>query len=136
MSLFLRNFEKEFSFSQSRSSGPGGQHVNKVNSKVELRFDVKNSQLLSESEKKLILKKLAGKISKEGELIIVAQSERSQFNNKQIAIDKFYALVSYALRPQKKRIKTSPTKSSVLKRIEKKKQRSQKKSLRKKIDNE
>ena len=74
-----RNFENEFIFNATRSSGPGGQHVNKVSTRIELRFDIGASLLLSEGEKALIRNKLAGRISKEGILLINAQSERSQY---------------------------------------------------------
>jgi ribosome-associated protein len=129
-----RNIEKEFIFSSSRSSGPGGQNINKLNTKVELRFRVKDSQFLSEGEKDLILKKLAGKISNEGELILTAQSERSQLMNKKVVTEKFYLLVAKALTTPLKRKSTSPTRASVKKRLEEKRLRGFRKNLRKKED--
>lgn len=122
--LIDRNFEEELVFSSSRSSGPGGQNINKVNTKVELRFNIINSSRLSEKEKKLISLKLANKISREGELIIVSQSERSQLKNKNDAIEKFYSLISKALTVQKRRRPTSPTRKSKEERLNVKRIRS------------
>ncbi len=132
----FRDFSSELKFSTSRSSGPGGQNVNKVNSKVELRFNVEMSAILSEFEKEIILKKLKNKINSENELIITVQSDRSQLKNKNEAIDKFNQLISKALTPRKKRRPTSPTKSSVEKRLKQKKEDGKIKQMRKKIDND
>ena len=129
-----RNFETEFQFSFSRSSGPGGQHVNKVNSRVELRFSVEGSILLTEEEKSLILLKLGNRMNSEGELLLVSQSSRSQLKNKEEVIARFYELVEKALTPRKKRKKTKPTVAAQLKRLEAKKQNSEKKGRRKKPD--
>jgi ribosome-associated protein len=125
-----RNFEPEFSFQASRSGGPGGQNVNKVNSKVELRFHIDSSRFLSEEEKALLHRKLKHRITTESELIIVSQEERSQLRNKEIAIDKFYTLLENAFKPQKRRVKTKPTHASRLKRLEKKRIHSAKKQNR------
>ena len=126
-----RNFSSEAKFSASKSSGPGGQNVNKVNTKVELRFDVQNSILLSDEEKLLVLNKLANKINKEGELIVVAQSERSQIGNKEKATEKLNAIIEQALRKEKKRIATKVPRSVIRKRLKNKKINSEKKSSRK-----
>jgi ribosome-associated protein len=115
--LILRNFTDEFVFSTSRSSGPGGQNINKVNTKVELRFKVSKSLKLSEKEKQIILEKLENRINREGELIIVSQSERSQLKNRNEAVDKFYSLISKALTIRKKRRPTSPTRGSKEERL-------------------
>ncbi len=77
MEIQNRNFSSEAKFSASKSSEPGGQNVNKVNTKVELRFCILKSALLSDEEKKIVLEKLAHKINSEQELIVVSQSERS-----------------------------------------------------------
>ena len=82
MNIRDRNFEDEFVFQASRSGGPGGQNVNKVSSKVELRFNIETSALLTEEEKGIILIKLANKINKVGELVIIAQTDRSQLRIK------------------------------------------------------
>ena len=126
-----RNLESEFVFSTSRSGGPGGQNVNKVSTKVELRFSVYLTLLFSETEKELILKILKNKINKEGELILVSQSERTQLMNKKVAIEKFYDLISKALKVPVKRKSTRPTLSSKIKRVEKKRSRGGIKKLRK-----
>ena len=125
-----RNFENEFIFSASRSSGPGGQNVNKVNTKVELRFSVHNTLILDEAEKEIVLRKLKKKINKEGELLIVSQEGRTQNDNKSLTIEKFYDLIAKALTIPIKRKPTRPTLSSKTKRLEKKKIRSKVKKLR------
>lgn len=131
-----RDFSSEFKFSTSRSSGPGGQNVNKVSTKIELRFNVIESVLLWADEKEIILKKLENKINKDGELILVSQSERSQLANKEKVIEKFYSLINKTLTPQKKRKPTKQTKESKEKRLQTKKINSEKKSRRKSIDTE
>lgn len=125
-----RPFENEFNFLSARSGGPGGQNVNKVNTKVELRFDVLSSILLSEDEKKVISEKLKNRINNKGEFVISSQSERTQLTNKNRVIEKFYELISKALTIPKRRRSTTPTPASRIKRIEKKKQRGQIKKLR------
>ncbi len=124
----------ELIFKTSRSSGPGGQHVNKVNTRVELRFKIAESKLINEEQKQILLKKLQSKLSQQGELIVVSQKGRSQLQNKEEAIRKFYEIIEKALKPVKKRTATKPTKTSKEKRIQEKKQLSEKKSRRGKID--
>ena len=126
-----RDFEREFVFSTSRSGGPGGQNVNKVNTKVELRFSILNSTLLTEVEKLILLEKLASRLTLENELIIVSQSERSQLGNKERCIKNFYSIINKALKPGKKRIPSKPTFASKEKRLESKKIRARKKRMRK-----
>jgi ribosome-associated protein len=122
--LFQRNLDDELIFTTSRSSGPGGQNVNKVSTKVELRFNILKSLSLSESEKIIITAKLKKKINRAGDLIIVSQSERTQLRNKKKVIEKFYNLLSKALFIKPIRIKTKPTAGSKEKRLEVKKRRS------------
>jgi ribosome-associated protein len=129
-----KGLQTEFIYAATRSSGPGGQNVNKVNTRVELRFSVDKSLYFSAIEKSKIRFKLKNRINSEGELILVSQVERSQWRNKEVVTQKFFILIDNALTPTKKRIKTSPTKSSRLKRLESKKKMSQKKQLRKSID--
>ena len=124
------NIIEELVFKTSRSGGKGGQHVNKVSTKVELLFDVKNSLVLSNDEKKIILKKLKNKIDKKGLLRIVSSSERSQIMNKKRAIKRFYEIIEKALKKKKVRKKTKPTQLSKVKRLSSKKIISDKKKLR------
>ncbi|MFH2095675.1 MAG: alternative ribosome rescue aminoacyl-tRNA hydrolase ArfB [Bacteroidota bacterium] len=126
-----RDFSQEFIFRTSRSSGPGGQHVNKTSTKVELRFNVSESRLLSVNEKQIIMEKLAGRISNEGFLIITSQSERSQLLNKEKTIEKFYSLLEKALKPVKKRKAIKLPEALKEKRLQEKKIKAEKKSLRK-----
>ncbi len=132
--LIHRNFETELQFSFSRSSGAGGQHVNKVSTKIRLVFDVEHSNLLSEREKAIIIEKLKTRINTNGELVLECQSTRSQFKNKQIAIEKFYSLLALALTPKKKRKATKPTKASKERRLGVKRIKSEKKTNRKKLN--
>jgi ribosome-associated protein len=126
-----QRFDKELTFTTSRSSGPGGQHVNKVNTKVELRFDINNSALLGDEEKAILIDKLKNKINKDRVLIIISQHSRSQIKNKEKAIEQFYRLVEKALTPTKKRIATKTPARVHRKRLENKLKRSEIKELRK-----
>jgi len=126
-----RNFENEFIYSTSRSSGPGGQNVNKVSSKVELRYNLLLTSILTQEEKEMIFVKLKNKINKENEIILVSQSERTQLMNKIAVTEKFYDLISKALTVPIKRKNTRPTLSSKLRRLDLKRNRSDIKKLRK-----
>jgi ribosome-associated protein len=129
-----RDFSPEFRFAASRSGGPGGQNVNKVSTKIELRFSVRDSLLLTQDEKEKLLARLANSLTNEGELIITVQTSRSQIQNKEESIRKFYQTISAALATRKKRKPTAPTRSSILKRLQGKKRASEKKRLRKEMD--
>jgi ribosome-associated protein len=124
----------ELLFAASRSSGPGGQNVNKVNTKVELRFILAQSKVLSDEQIQLLTSKLETQLTAEGEILIVSQATRSQLKNKEDAIEKLILLLEKNLKIQRKRKATRPTGASVIKRLETKKQLSQKKNLRKKLD--
>ena len=128
------DFTSEFSFITSRSSGAGGQNVNKVSTKVMLCFHVANSALLNDDEKTLITEKLANKINTEGVLQITSQAERTQLGNKERCIEKFYALIQKATTIPKKRKKSKPSKASIQKGLDEKKKISEKKGYRKKVD--
>jgi ribosome-associated protein len=126
-----RDLSGELIYSSSRSSGPGGQNVNKVNTRIELRFNLTGSPLLNDEEKAKIQSVLGNKINKEGFLILVSQSERSQLANKKKVTERFYQLLQKALMPVKKRKPTRPTLASKERRIESKKLLSRKKASRK-----
>lgn len=129
--LKKRNLEGEFVFATSRSSGPGGQNVNKVSTKVELRFNLESTTVFTGDEKARLFIKLRNKINKDGEIILVSQAERTQLMNKIAVTEKFYDLVSKALTIPLKRRPTRPTLSSRIKRLEGKRSRGNIKKLRK-----
>jgi ribosome-associated protein len=112
----------EIEFQTSRSGGPGGQNVNKVETRVELRFDLSHSSAFHDATKLKLLAKLSSLLTKEGILCISSQESRSQWQNKQLAIEKFVELLRRALKPSKKRIKTKPSRAARQKRLEHKRQ--------------
>ena len=116
--------EEELSFSYSRSSGPGGQHVNKVSSRVTLWFDLDASPSLTGEQKALVRQRLAGRINRQGRLWLVARASRSQTMNRQAAIRHFYELLSWALTEETPRRPTRVPKSSRAQRLTAKHHRS------------
>jgi ribosome-associated protein len=120
----------EFVFKTSRSGGKGGQNVNKVSSKVLIEFYIQDSALLTEEEKTILLEKLADRLTKNGVLQIVAQEDRSQLANKEVALKKMYATLNKSFVVRKKRKATKPSKGSVEKRLQTKKRASAIKKLR------
>ena len=120
----------ELRFSASRSGGPGGQNVNKVNSKVTLKFDVVHSRMLSDEEKATILTALSTQLTNDGVLILSSQDKRSQLENKDDVIQKFEKLMAKAFAKKKIRRATKPSKSAVAKRITNKKLQAEKKKWR------
>lgn len=124
---------REVRLKTSLSGGKGGQNVNKVNTKVELFWNPSRSYILDEKAKEKILTKLQNKLSKEGEIRIVSEEERSQLKNKEKAISKFYSLLSSSFREKRKRKATKPSKSSKERRLDKKKKRKDVKEGRKKL---
>lgn len=124
----------ELQFKAVRSSGAGGQHVNKVSSKIELFFNIEDSNGLSSEEKELIQTKLANKISKENTLTLTCSESRSQHKNKELVIKRFFELLKKSLIKQKVRKATKPSKNSIQKRLDKKKKQAYKKASRRKPD--
>lgn len=122
----------EFQFKAIRSSGPGGQHANKVSSKVEVAFDVQNSKGISEREKTRIHLKLKSKISKNSLLVLQCDESRSQHTNKSIVIKRLLTLLETSLIIPKKRRPSKPSRSSVEKRLQSKKKAALKKANRSK----
>ncbi len=130
MDTDIEKLIEECVFTAVRSSGSGGQNVNKVASKVVLSFDVDASETLTVDQKKLILGKLANRINKNGILQISSDSERTQWLNKKAVTGKFRLLIRQALKPEKKRVATKPTFQSVQKRLDDKKRQAGKKRSR------
>lgn len=122
----------ELRFTASRSDGPGGQNVNKVNSKITLKFDVVHSSLLSAEEKETIVKRLGSQLTKDGVLVLTAQESRSQLANKETVMLKLENLLQRAFEKRKVRKRTKPSKGSVQERIQMKKKLSEKKKWRQK----
>jgi ribosome-associated protein len=123
---------KELSFKATRSSGAGGQHVNKVSSKIELTFDIQNSQILSENQKQRLLKNLATRLTKENILMLFCDESRSQHKNKEIVTKRFLQIISNGLKIPKKRKPTKISRSANRKRLERKKIQAYKKAIRRK----
>lgn len=124
----------EIEFSAARSSGPGGQNVNKTETKVVLRFKVADSKTLSSEQKEAVSKKLAGGINKDGELVVTEQSSRSQWTNRSNALRKLNEMITEVLVPEKERGKTRIPRSEKEKRLTEKKIRGEIKKTRSKID--
>ena len=122
---------QELHFKAVKSSGAGGQHVNKTSSKVELYFPVENSEALSEEEKTRVLKKLANRVTRAGELMLQSDVSRSQNQNKKDVTLRFLNLIKEALKKRKPRKKTKPSLAAREKRLKKKKIQADKKARRK-----
>ncbi len=120
----------EFVFRTSRSGGAGGQNVNKLSTKVQIDFSIRDSVLLTENEKQLLIEKLAKKLTNDGVLQVMAQTERTQLGNKQIATRKLYHILNKCFVERKKRKATKPTRSSVEKRLHSKKKDAERKQNR------
>lgn len=122
----------EISFRTSRSSGAGGQHVNKTETKVEVLFEVMSSEGLSDEEKAMIMQRLVNRITEEGVLVFKSQKFRSQVENKEQVILNLNIHLVKALTPVVKRVKTKPTKGSIEDRLESKRKLAEKKESRRK----
>lgn len=116
--------ESELEFTASRSSGPGGQHVNKTNSRMTLQFDVEHSPSLSDDQRLRIASRLASRINKDGMLKLHSQQHRSQAANRAELLERFAELLREAVKIRRKRKKTRPTAASKDRRISEKKRRS------------
>jgi ribosome-associated protein len=125
---------KELTFKAIRSSGSGGQHVNKVASKVELFFNLNTSEVFDDKQKNTLQEKLQNRLTKDGVLILQCGESRSQHKNKTIIIKRFLELLKNALVKEKKRVPTKIPRAVIRKRLKNKKYRSEKKANRKKPD--
>ncbi|MDR0659323.1 MAG: aminoacyl-tRNA hydrolase [Prevotellaceae bacterium] len=126
-------FTNECAFKTSRSGGKGGQHVNKVETKVELLFDVSGLKFFSDEQKELLLQKLVTRIIDGAILQLTSSTERSLLKNKEIAVSKAIELIQKALKPKKPRKATQPTFESIEKRLSDKQMKSMKKRIRKRL---
>lgn len=124
----------ELSFRYARSSGPGGQHVQRTETKVELLFDLVNSPSLNESQRQLAMSRLGTRLDQNGMLHLTSQAGRSQLDNRADVIERFQRLLAAALRPLKARRPTRPTTSARQQRLEGKRKRGQAKRLRGRIN--
>jgi len=125
--------EAELQFRTSRASGPGGQHVNKASTKVEVLWDIGGTATLSEHEKVRIIEQLGRRVDAQGVLHVTADSSRSQSRNREMAIERLQRLVFDALRPPKPRTKTQVPRHSREARLEDKKKQAEKKARRKPV---
>ena len=128
----VNNLIKELSFKAVKSGGAGGQHVNKVSSKIELTFAIESSSELSKKQKEILLQNLSSRLSKDDVLILFCDENRSQHKNKKLAIERFLKIIHKGLIVPKKRKPTKISKSVIQKRLEKKKILAFKKALRQK----
>ncbi|MHB0947213.1 MAG: alternative ribosome rescue aminoacyl-tRNA hydrolase ArfB [Sedimentisphaerales bacterium] len=126
--------ENQLVVKTSRSSGPGGQNVNKLNTKAAVSFDIKNCDCLNDEQRQTILEKLAGRLTKDGRLIVESQKFRTQRANIDYAIEKLAAVIEASLKKPKKRKPTRPSFSSVEKRLKQKKIKSSLKQQRRGIE--
>ncbi|HEV8649498.1 MAG TPA: alternative ribosome rescue aminoacyl-tRNA hydrolase ArfB [Actinomycetes bacterium] len=121
---------EELEFRASRSSGPGGQGVNTTDSRVELRFDLAGSQSLTAEEKERAARRLRGRLSQDGTLRVVAQTQRSQLANRRAAVERFAELLATALAVPRTRRPTQPSRAAAARRLAAKQRRAATKRLR------
>ncbi len=130
MKINIDQILTEIVFKTSRSSGKGGQHVNKTETRVSIVFNINESSIFSENQKEIILKKLGSRIDSNGNIQIDAEDTRSQLKNKEIACKRLIQLLNESLIVPKKRKVTKPNKAAILKRLKSKKINSEKKKNR------
>lgn len=122
------------SFKTSRSGGKGGQHVNKVSSKVELNFDLEGSDLFDADQKQRIRDKLTGRLTANGMIQVISEEDRSQYQNKENSLDKLFELLKAALHQPKPRKATKPKRSAIEQRLKTKQKVALKKISRNKVN--
>ena len=127
------NITSEIRFQTTRSGGKGGQNVNKVETAVIAYFNITASQILNDDQKRILQEKLPNRINQEGELVVKAQTHRTQLANKEEAIEKVNDIIEQALKKKKLRIATKPSKAAKEKRVEIKKRTAEVKQGRKKF---
>lgn len=125
---------EELRFRFSRSSGPGGQHVNRSATRVELLWDIAASPSVTEAQRHRLLSRLAGRLNEEGVLRVVSSTTRSQLDNRQDALVRFQALLAAALRPRKSRVPTRPTAAARERRLAEKQRRARIKKARQSVN--
>jgi len=136
MNFSKPDLQKEITYKTSRSGGKGGQNVNKVSSKVELLFSIDNSLLFNEEEKQLLNSKLQSRFNKDGLVQVICDEERSQYLNKEKAVERLVVLLTKALHKPKNRKTTKPGKAAKAARLNAKRLQGEKKENRKKITDE
>lgn len=128
----LRIPAAEVRLAYARSGGPGGQHVNKTASKVQLFWSLRDSAVVNDADRAWLEERLASKLTGDGEIVVAAETSRSQSRNVDFAVEKLVALLREALKRPKRRRKTKPTRASRQRRIDEKKRRAETKRMRKK----
>lgn len=134
MNIFKPDLQREITYKTSRSGGKGGQNVNKVSTKVELLFSIAGSALFDEEQKILLQEKLQNRLNKDGLVQVICDEERSQYLNKEKALDRLIKLLINALRKPKDRKVTKPSKAAKAARLNSKRLQSEKKESRKRFD--